>query len=181
MSPKPRASTYFHNRCNFRFAEIAAKRADLIFSKFFRSVERVTEEFKDKVMTQVSCIGLISNEFDKGVQALAVVERIADGDAMADDLADELMGLLVDREAVISAVNSSHDYHVEKLLACEDEARKVEKRRERDFLTVHVQQEGERNRKRLAEIQAIHERNERDLKELGTVLASLDDSDSDED
>lgn len=81
-----------------------------------------------------------------------------------------LSQLLSDRDSLTTAVSSSHDVHVSKLMAVEDKMRQREKARQQRTLEQIRAEEAHRNRQRLEEIRVLHKRNG---EECDTLTAEL--------
>lgn len=77
------------------------------------------------------------------------------------------MALLSDREAAAAVVAGSHDVRMTRLLATEDKTRMLERERERRTVKARVIAACDRHRLRVAEINALHAHN---AKEVGERL-----------
>ncbi|KAG5188451.1 protein phosphatase 1 [Tribonema minus] len=85
---------------------------------------------------------------------------------LPEDLPDDLGNLLMDRDVCMTSVVGSHDAHVGKLLAREDETRAAEARNMADIVDGYSRAELQRNRRRIMELREFFEANRRQLAEF---------------
>eukprot|EP00500_Bicosoecida_sp_ms1_P011504 CAMPEP_0203819972 /NCGR_PEP_ID=MMETSP0115-20131106/38108_1 /ASSEMBLY_ACC=CAM_ASM_000227 /TAXON_ID=33651 /ORGANISM="Bicosoecid sp, Strain ms1" /LENGTH=530 /DNA_ID=CAMNT_0050728969 /DNA_START=179 /DNA_END=1771 /DNA_ORIENTATION=+ len=122
------------------FGELKSNMLD-IHQTFFRAVEEYENEYFDALLT-------LSEDLQK---------KLADG--IMPDISEELNSLLQDREGLNNSMGQSHDGHISRILAFEDEARDKENARFKTTFESLQESEKERNRERVLEIAAIMERN----------------------
>ena len=92
---------------------------------------------------------------DVGLKALGMWTK--DELKTAEDF-PEAVGLLSDKEQMITASSASHDYHTSAILAKEDACRDSEDKTSRALLDEVRKAEYERNRHRMHEIEILAER-----------------------
>ena len=96
------------------------------------------------------------------------------GDGEGSGVDDDVVTLLSDREASAAVVSGSHDVRMTRLLATEDKTRVLERERERRTVKARIVTACDRHRLRVAEINAIHVLNAREINErLKTEQATL--------
>lgn len=104
--------------------------------------------------------------------------RDGDVDGVAAD--EDVVALLSDREASAAVVSGSHDVRMTRLLATEDKTRVLERERERRTVKARTVAACDRHRLRVAEINALHAHNAREigewLKAEHAALAELQDN-----
>ncbi|CAM9289298.1 unnamed protein product [Phaeothamnion confervicola] len=122
------------------FGELRAQCFELQ-QTFFRSVEEHEEHL-------FAAAGQLAQD---------ALERAAKNE-LPEDSPDELANLLVDRDTCMNAVSGSHDIHVGKLLAREDETTARESRATADAVAGRARAERERNRGRVVEVRAFVDR-----------------------
>eukprot|EP00294_Goniomonas_avonlea_P008177 CAMPEP_0114559746 /NCGR_PEP_ID=MMETSP0114-20121206/11084_1 /TAXON_ID=31324 /ORGANISM="Goniomonas sp, Strain m" /LENGTH=706 /DNA_ID=CAMNT_0001745233 /DNA_START=21 /DNA_END=2137 /DNA_ORIENTATION=+ len=97
---------------------------------------------------------------------------------MLEDVTEEAAGLLQDKEALVNALNSSHDLHLSKIDAKEDEMINVETRIFTALLADSKNQAEKRNRDRITEINMLCERSSREIEDVLNEEEALERDDS---
>lgn len=127
----------------------------------------VLDEFEDEFMQMITAnlnsittcfreVGDIVNWYVENITKLVhgLLDRMAKEEGLVDESPD-VIALLSDRDVVLTAVTTSQDNHIAKVLAKEDEIREKEDNGGKKFVKDVRADEYARNRFRVAEIQEI--------------------------
>ena len=150
-----------HSQCSHmpsRYEDIKNKMSDLQ-QKFFREVEDQENNYSEAV-TEL---------------ATELLEKMANGGFQEGDLSEESAALLQDKETVNQSISGSHDAHLGKLLAHEDEVRETENSRCASTISKYADSERNRNRSRINEIVHTHRLNEEELQDILDEAADFND------
>lgn len=122
------------------FGELRSNMLD-IHQTFFRAIEEYENDYYDAVLQL----------------AEDLMKKLADD--ILPDISEELNSVLQDREGLNNSIGGSHDAHISRILAIEDDARDKENTRFTATLEGLQETEKTRNRERVIEIQSILDRN----------------------
>lgn len=115
---------------------------------FFRAVEASEDSFNEAIVG-------IAEQWVKQAQ-----------EGNLDAVSDELAALATDRDSLFGYITGSHDTHVGKLLAFEDECRERTNKRYADTLGGARAAERKRNRDRIVEVNHLYEHNLSNIREV---------------
>jgi vacuolar-type H+-ATPase subunit I/STV1 len=128
------------------------------FEKLIDDFDNSLNEFKNGALEMQQLffrkIEDMEEKFSSGVKAVAadLIERLAREELAEDYLDEEAMALVVDKDACMQVVSTSHDIHVGRIVKREDEARANELRRYQDLISGHNSKERNRNRDHILQI-----------------------------
>jgi hypothetical protein len=129
-----------------RMVEMKAQSLDMQQS-FFRNVEELEKKYYE------------------GVRAVALdlIERQSNNLLPADFLDDDALTLVIDKEACLLVVLSSHESHLGRILKREDESRNTETKRYQDMIAKYTYEERRRNRDRILQVHDFSHTNKEKL------------------
>eukprot|EP00742_Colponemidia_sp_Colp-10_P002037 GILJ01002175.1.p1 GENE.GILJ01002175.1~~GILJ01002175.1.p1 ORF type:complete len:594 (+),score=122.23 GILJ01002175.1:50-1783(+) len=130
----------------------------------------------DVIYNEFRMLEELENNFSEAVKKVATdaLDRFTNEAVTADaeELTDDALALLHDRDQLFQAVSNSHENHIGKILSAEDAMREQEQQ-EFTLLVQDLQnKEFERNRERVLEVHRFTERTKQDLHGAETVFRS---------
>nr|DBA19254.1 TPA: hypothetical protein GDO54_015116 [Pyxicephalus adspersus] len=138
-----------------------------IVKEYERNINELMSTFLETIQGLMAQIRDLENHHHEKILEMCIImlERVLKGE-MDEDMTDELRTLFVDKDTIINAVSASHDIHLLKIDNREDElVTKINNWASNLIQQVH-REEQQRNRKRVAEINAYIDHLRDDLDNL---------------
>eukprot|EP00877_Chromochloris_zofingiensis_P000606 jgi/Chrzof1/10546/Cz05g02220.t1 len=146
--------------------------------EFDRSYSEMAEANKLQYNSYFTQVRDLENAFSTALNAVApsFVERYgaASDNPELESMPEEAQLLLQDKDAMMNAIQTSHDIHISKIDGLEDRLVATELRRANDLADANAKWEAQRHRDRTAEILSYLERNVQELDVLATDAADAD-------
>ena len=127
---------------------------DETIKDFERNIQDLTSSFIENVQALASQLRDLENQHNEKMLELGIVtlEKALKNELDAD-IPESLKDLLVDKDTVVNAITSSHDYHLLKIDNREDDIVTRLRNWEKNLIEgLHDEEEIQRNRKRVLEI-----------------------------
>lgn len=148
-----------------------------LINSFDRAYEDIKNKMSDLQQKFFREVEDQENNYSEAVTELAteLLDKMANGGFQEGDLSEESAALLQDKETVNQSISGSHDAHLGKLLAHEDEVRETENSRCASTISKYADSERNRNRSRINEIVHTHRLNEEELQDILDEAADYND------
>eukprot|EP00753_Platysulcus_tardus_P014202 PLAT4206.1.p1 GENE.PLAT4206.1~~PLAT4206.1.p1 ORF type:complete len:531 (-),score=294.20 PLAT4206.1:136-1728(-) len=149
-----------------------------VIHEFESSFGNIKTTIRDQQSSYFRAVEELENEFSAELTDLAqdLFERAEAGEFDDDEtVTEEARSLLAEKDTLLNAVQSSHDTHVSKILAKDDEMRDRELKQFDEILNGIKEAEWERNRQRMTEIHDLLKQNKVEVEEMLAEVTGLDD------
>ena len=143
-----------------------------LISELDRNLGELVDVNKGHFATFFNAIRELENGFFEAttVKAMTLIERHNAADGEDDEIGDEARQLLADKDALLNAIQASHDFHTAHIDALEDKITQAEGRRFNEAMASIKQWHHDRDRERVREIEMLLERNTDALREMQQQL-----------